>query len=98
MTASCGRKAIEIIIAKTRIDIILLDLKMPRGDGFAVLREMRKLKCVIPVIIIGGSVGNEEDIRTLEELGYPESEIIYKPANLMVILEQIKKKTASERS
>ena len=48
-----GRSAIE----RLRIipyDLLITDLKMPGVDGLAVIREARRLKADIPVIIITG--------------------------------------------
>src|ERR687894_946376 len=51
--ASDGRRALE----RLRIipyDLLITDLKMPGVDGLAVIREARRLKTDIPVIIITG--------------------------------------------
>ncbi len=51
--ASDGRTAVE----RLRIipyDLLITDLKMPGVDGLAVIREARRLKADIPVIIITG--------------------------------------------
>ena len=48
-----GRTALE----RLRIipyDLLITDLKMPGVDGLAVIREARRLKADIPVIIITG--------------------------------------------
>ncbi len=54
-------------------DIILLDVIMPKRDGFSVLKELRgdaTLKQV-PVIILT-NLGQEEDIKKGRELGADE--------------------------
>jgi excisionase family DNA binding protein len=51
--ASDGRTALE----RLRIvpyDLLITDLKMPGVDGLAVIREARRMKADIPVIIITG--------------------------------------------
>jgi excisionase family DNA binding protein len=51
--AADGRNALE----RLRIipyDLLITDLKMPGVDGLAVIREARRLKADIPVIIITG--------------------------------------------
>lgn len=42
------------------IDLVLLDILMPRMDGFAVLRELRKAKPSLPVIFLTAK-GEEPD-------------------------------------
>jgi len=43
------------------VDLVLLDLMLPRMDGFEVLDELRKLKPSLPVIILTAK-GSEEDV------------------------------------
>ncbi|MBB3110320.1 CheY-like chemotaxis protein [Paenibacillus phyllosphaerae] len=46
-----GRTAIELI-KRTRIDFVLLDLKMPDMDGITVLREIREVNKFVKVAMI----------------------------------------------
>ena len=48
-----GRSAIERL-RMVPYDLLITDLKMPGVDGLAVIREARRLKADIPVIIITG--------------------------------------------
>lgn len=60
-----GEKALAEI-AKTRFDLILLDLLMPRVDGWTVLQKLQgsNLK-----IIVTSNLGQDEDIRKARALG-----------------------------
>lgn len=51
-------------------DIVLLDIIMPKMDGFAALKKMKKNAATagIPVILLT-NLGQEEDIRKGKELG-----------------------------
>jgi DNA-binding response OmpR family regulator len=49
-------------------DIILLDLVMPRKDGFATLPEIRKILKDVPVIVTS-NLGQKEDLDKAMELG-----------------------------
>ena len=42
----------EGALAATRYDIILLDLRLPDGDGFALIRTLRGRKDVTPIIVL----------------------------------------------
>lgn len=58
-------------LAETEIpDIILMDIIMPKMDGFVALKKIRKSKKIgeIPVIILT-NLGQEEDIQKGKELG-----------------------------
>lgn len=52
--AENGARALEAF-TEQEFDAVLLDIKMPPGkDGIEVLREMRKLKSNVPVIMVSG--------------------------------------------
>jgi DNA-binding response OmpR family regulator len=42
------------------VDLVLLDLLLPRKDGLEVLQELRRLRCSVPVIILTAR-GTEDD-------------------------------------
>jgi len=68
-TASDGEEAIEAARAE-RPDLVLLDLKMPKVDGFAVLRAMKsspELRST-PIVVLTSS-DRPEDVREAYELG-----------------------------
>ena len=56
ITASDGAQALDIV-HNNDIDLVILDIMMPKMDGFSFLKEMKKFKD-IPVIIL--SARNEE--------------------------------------
>ncbi len=55
-------------IEKTKFDLIILDLLMPRVNGFEVLKQLKEKKYEIPVFI-ATNLGNTEDIKKVESLG-----------------------------
>jgi CheY-like chemotaxis protein len=76
---SCGQEAIAYLQGEGKFadrakyefpSIILTDLKMPCGDGFAVLEEMRSNPewAVIPTAVLSGSA-DEDDIKRAYLLG-----------------------------
>jgi two-component system nitrogen regulation response regulator NtrX len=52
-TAPDGAAALDLI-AGERVDVVLLDIKMPGMDGLEVLERMKELQSDLPVIIISG--------------------------------------------
>lgn len=52
-TAANGHEAVAIL-QKQEFDLILLDLRMPEGDGFVVLRHLNEHGSHIPVIVLTG--------------------------------------------
>lgn len=67
--ASNGEEAIESI-KKNRPNIILLDLLMPKRDGFYVLEEVAKNPewKLIPIIVLS-NLGGDEEIKKALQMG-----------------------------
>jgi len=49
-------------------DLIILDLVMPKKDGFFVLAELKRLNIATPVIV-SSNLSQEEDIQRSKQLG-----------------------------
>jgi two-component system nitrogen regulation response regulator NtrX len=52
-SAPDGETALEVV-GSERVDIVLLDIKMPGMDGIDVLQRMREMRSDMPVVIISG--------------------------------------------
>jgi DNA-binding response OmpR family regulator len=48
------------------VDLVLLDLLLPRRDGLSVLAEVRKVRPTLPVIILTARGGEEDRVRGLK--------------------------------
>lgn len=64
-----GRKGLELI-EKSRHDVVILDVKMPRMDGRDIYREIVKRKYKIPVIIFFDAISGDEIVQ-IHEIGRP---------------------------
>lgn len=65
--ASNGEEALKILETET-FDIILLDLIIPKIDGFKVLTELKQRKLKTPVMVTS-NLGQEEDVKRAKDLG-----------------------------
>jgi len=65
--AANGQEALDFL-KKDKFDIILLDLMMPKVDGFGVLEEMKAKKMKIPVIILS-NLSQVEDEERAKKMG-----------------------------
>ena len=75
-----GEEGIEIITEKEKdIDVIILDLIMPKKDGIYVLEEMRE-RGINKNVIVATSYNASETIRQVSEIGV--SYFILKPFDL----------------
>jgi uncharacterized protein (TIGR02266 family) len=56
--------------AKADIDLIVLDLRLPQGNGVALLRAIRKIDPERPpVMIFSGTIASADEVRALGALG-----------------------------
>ncbi len=84
--ATNGKKAIDIVLSDTRIDLILLDVIMPEMDGFEVARHLKSNTQTshIPIIFLTaqsdiGSFIQGFELGAEEYLTKPfDSELIFK--------------------
>jgi DNA-binding response OmpR family regulator len=65
--ASNGQEAIDML-SKEKFDLVLLDLVMPKVDGFTVLETLKTKKINVPVIITS-NLSQEEDAAKAKSLG-----------------------------
>jgi len=75
IVAESGQKGLECF-RRARPDVIVLDLKMPEMDGLTVLRQIRSLDPIIPVIILtgAGTAETEQRVRAMGVTEYVEKE------------------------
>ena len=51
------------------VDVVILDLNLPRVDGFEVLKQMKTLKPGVPVVILTGLGYEKEQVDKAVKLG-----------------------------
>ena len=75
IVAESGEKGLECL-RRERPDVLVLDLKMPGMDGLTVLRQVRSLDPIMPVIILtgAGTADTEQRVRALGVTEYVEKE------------------------
>lgn len=84
-----GEQALESV-RKVRPSVILLDLVMPKMDGFSFIAAMQKEKLDVPPIIVLSNLDQSADMHKAEEMGVVEY-VVKGKANLEEITEKIKK-------
>ena len=85
-TAENGEKALEII-GSTHIDLMVLDLMMPKMDGWETLKILRESNSNLPVLIITAK-DNPEDVRKSFLLG--TDDYMTKPVDEVEMILRIK--------
>lgn len=59
LNAADGRQALDIF-AGHHVDLVVLDYRMPRLDGGAVAREMKRQRPLLPIVMVSGEIIEEE--------------------------------------
>jgi PAS domain S-box-containing protein len=78
-------------------DLVLLDLKLPDGEGLDVLSEIRKVDAELPVIVLTGHAAVETAVRAMKLGAY---DYLEKPVNLAQLTSsvgEVLKSTRRER-
>lgn len=84
--ASDGEEALELVFAR-EFDLVLLDVMMPRLDGFAVCAEMRKRGLTVPVLMLTARGMVEDRVRGLDCGG---DDYLVKPFSLRELLARMR--------
>ncbi len=90
VTAENGQEALEIL-ARDRFDAVILDINMPKMDGFEFLKRFRGDAdyAAIPVIMLT-TEGQEEDREAALALGANDYFMKpFKPTDLIAIVEKL---------
>src|SRR5687767_12210558 len=55
---------------RARLDLLVLDLRLPQGNGLALLKAIRKIDPAgPPVVVFSGTIASADEVRQLSELG-----------------------------
>lgn len=78
--AANGRIALQML-PQVSPDLVILDIEMPELDGLATLREIRRLRPKLPVIMFS-SLTERGAAATLDALALGASDYVTKPSNV----------------
>ena len=84
-TAKDGEDALTAY-ARRRPDLLLLDLMMPRRDGFEVLSEIRRRDPLLPVLLLTAC---GEQVDKVKGLGWGADDYITKPFDVNELLARV---------
>ena len=92
LTAYSGSEALQKLAANDKVDVIILDVKMPGMDGIETLREIKKAHPLIEVVMLTGHATIETGIEGMKLGAF---DYLVKPCDidaLMVKVQQAKSK------
>ncbi len=94
--ATSGKEALGILL-ENPVDVIVLDVKMPDMDGIETLREIKKLRPYVEVIMLTGHANVEVAIQGMELGAF---DYLMKPMDIDELLYKLqdayKKKSCAE--
>ncbi|MDL2309776.1 response regulator [Parabacteroides sp. OttesenSCG-928-B22] len=85
--AKTGKEALEKF-QEHKVDLIMLDIKMPEMTGIEALKEIRKISQTIPIVMQSAYVF-DSDMEEARQAG--ASDFITKPININVLKETLHK-------
>lgn len=86
--AANGQEAIDAM-DKQRPDVLVLDLLMPKVDGFGVLEHMKSKKYMFPIIVLS-NLSQDFDMNKCKELGVSDY-FVKSEMDLNNLIEKMKK-------
>ncbi len=86
MGAESGQQALDLM-AQQDFDVVILDVKMPGMDGIETLREMKKRKPLVEVIMLTGHASVESGIQGMQLGAF---DYVMKPVALDELLEKMR--------
>jgi CheY-like chemotaxis protein len=95
ITAPDGEQALACLAAQT-IDLIITDLVMPKMDGVDFVKQLRKIKPDLPVIVVSGSTRNIMQRYGIDSIQVPGANAsLPKPFKSVDLIEQVRQLLAS---
>lgn len=81
-------------LEKNRADVVVLDVRMPGMDGIDTLREIKRMKPLVEVIMLTGHATVETAIEGMKLGAY---DYLMKPTDMNDLVDKIKKAEARKR-
>ncbi|MFP5213505.1 MAG: sigma-54-dependent transcriptional regulator [Acidobacteriota bacterium] len=83
---SSGKEALALLEAQV-FDVVVLDVRMPGMDGIETLREMKRMRPVMEVIMLTGHASVESGMQGMQLGAF---DYMMKPADIDELLEKIR--------
>lgn len=81
-----GKRALDIL-EKEHFDVVILDVRMPGMDGIETLKEMKKRRPLMEVIMLTGHASVESGMQGMQ---YGAFDYVMKPAEMDDLLEKVR--------
>ena len=86
LNAFSGTQALDVLSKENNVDVVILDVKMPGMDGMETLREMKKMRPLMEVIMLTGHASVESGMKGIQLGAF---DYVMKPAEMDDLLEKV---------
>lgn len=70
VTVRTGQELLAALRAQERIDLVVLDLRLPNGRGIDLVRSLRRVAPEKPpIVVFSGTIANADEVRDLSSFG-----------------------------
>jgi uncharacterized protein (TIGR02266 family) len=70
VTVRTGQELLSTLRSQQRIDLVVLDLRLPNGRGIDLVRSLRRaVPDTTPVVVFSGTIANADEVRDLASFG-----------------------------
>jgi len=94
VAAHSGHEAMEKLKANDKVDVIILDVKMPGMDGIETLREIKKAYPLVEVIMLTGHATVETGIEGMKLGAF---DYLMKPCDIEQLMAKVQEAKAKKR-
>jgi DNA-binding NtrC family response regulator len=94
LTAFSGSEALDKLAAEKRIDVVILDVKMPGMDGIQTLQEIKRLYPLVEVVMLTGHGTIETAIDGMKLGAF---DYLLKPTNIDVLMAKVQEAKTKKR-
>lgn len=91
--AYSGTDALEMLHKQTKVDVVILDVKMPGLDGIETLKEIKKEYPLVEVIMLTGHATVESAIEGMKLGAY---DYLMKPCDIDQLMTKVKEAKAKK--
>ncbi len=94
VAAYTGQEALDKLKANEKVDVIILDVKMPGMDGIETLREIKKAHPLVEVIMLTGHATVETGIEGMKLGAF---DYLMKPCDIEQLMAKVQEAKAKKR-
>ena len=87
-----GEEAVKILNSDAKLDMMVLDMKMPKVNGMDVIQKTKELGKNFPILLLTGSIDVENLLNEFKNIDFPKESVLYKPVDLSILLKKVKEK------